>query len=345
MSSLNKITIVANLTDADWSFAQKHTQVAVLVDEHTKEYCYPLVKALLPAHTLIEIESGEERKHLGTCQHIWQSLTDQAFDRKGLLINLGGGVIGDMGGFCAATYKRGIDFVQVPTTLLSQVDASLGGKLGVDFQGFKNHIGIFQIPSLVLICPVFLATLPERELRSGFAEVIKHGLIQDKTAWEQLSSKGLQEQDWAAAIPHSINIKASVVEEDPQEHGLRKILNFGHTIGHAVETFYLPTPSKLLHGEAIAVGMIAEAYLSFKRNWLTAEELRQIGTYILQVFGKSPIPQKDWESIAALAIQDKKNEGKEVRAALLEGLGKAGYNHPLSQQDILEALRYYEVSA
>ncbi len=340
--SLNQVSIVNQLSDADWSFAEGYSQVAVIVDENTLEHCYPIVKPYLPKHLLIEIISGEEQKHLGTCQHIWDELTHAAFDRKGLVINLGGGVIGDMGGFCAATYKRGIDFVQIPTTLLSQVDASVGGKLGIDFQGFKNHIGVFRIPKLVLICPIFLKTLLPRELRSGFAEVIKHGLIRDKQAWEELSQKGLAAQDWASVIQHSVALKAGVVEEDPEEKGLRKILNFGHTVGHAVETHFLSQGPRLLHGEAIAIGMIAEAYLSHKRGWVSLKELKHIEQYLLSIYGKVELDATQFEAIAALALQDKKNVGGQVRAALLEEVGRAGFDHLLTSKDIVEALEYYK---
>lgn len=166
-----------------------YAKVAVIVDENTRQHCYPRIETVLPEHTLIEIPSGEQNKHLRTCEEIWSHLTDAQFDRHSLVINLGGGVIGDMGGFCAATYKRGIDFVQIPTTLLAQVDASVGGKLGIDFRGFKNHIGVFTQPQQVLIDAHFLKTLPTRELRSGFAEVIKHCLIRDAEMFSLISKK------------------------------------------------------------------------------------------------------------------------------------------------------------
>lgn len=339
--SLNKVNIVSSLQEIDWSFLKGYSKIAVIVDENTRRHCYPLVAPFLPSHSLISTQSGEENKTLTSCQEIWGALTDEAFDRKGVVLNLGGGVIGDMGGFCAATYKRGIDFIQVPTTLLSQVDASVGGKLGIDFQGFKNHIGIFQIPKLVLICPVFLKTLPNRELRSGFAEVIKHGLIRDKAAWEELRTKSLQEQDWAAVIAHSVSLKAGVVEEDPKEAGLRKILNFGHTIGHAVETYYLEHGPKLLHGEAIAVGMIAELFLSLQKGWISEASLQQVESYIFEVFGAVQIAEDTLEAIAKLALQDKKNAGGKIKAALLEGIGQGGYDHELAASDIIGALNYY----
>jgi 3-dehydroquinate synthase len=283
---------------------------------------------------------------LGTCQQIWQALTDAAYDRKGLLVNLGGGVIGDMGGFCAATYKRGIAFAQVPTTLLAQVDASVGGKLGIDFMGFKNHIGVFCQPKLVAVCPAFLETLPPRELRSGFAEVLKHCLIRDRAWWERLRRarpdrlpEGLS---WLDIVAHSIGVKDAVVAADPTERGLRKILNFGHTAGHAVETFFLQEGPKLLHGEAIAVGMVAEAYLSWRRGWISRPDLDAVAACLLGIYGKVRLEERRIGEMAALAVQDKKNEGGTVMAALLEGgIGQAGYDHALSMAELEESLRFY----
>ena len=246
-------------------FFANHTfsKVAVIVDNNTKKYCYPVVADALPDHVTIEISSGEEHKNLNTCQKIWGTLTDNAFDRKSLVVNLGGGVIGDMGGFCAATYKRGIEFINIPTTLLAQVDASIGGKLGIDFQNFKNHIGVFQNPLRVFLDAKFFETLPKEELRSGYAEIIKHCLIRDSEKFDQITKSGYENLDFFELTKHSVQVKNDVVLEDPTEKGLRKILNFGHTIGHAIESYYLEKPGKkLLHGEAIAVGMICEAYLS-----------------------------------------------------------------------------------
>ena len=343
MSSLNKVNIISGLDQADWSFLGGYSKIAVIVDENTLEHCYPLVKGYLPEHLLVEVPSGEENKHLGTCQRIWEAMTEAAFDRKGLVLNLGGGVIGDMGGFCASTYKRGIDFVQLPTTLLAQVDASVGGKLGIDFQGFKNHIGVFRIPKLVLICPVFLETLPRRELRSGFAEVVKHGLIRDAAAWKALQWRSLEDQDWAEVIAHSVALKAGVVEEDPEESGLRKILNFGHTIGHAVETYFLEKGPRLLHGEAIAVGMVAESFLSQQQGWITETELDGLKAYLIGIFGKVDIPSEALEAVEGLALQDKKNEGGKIKAALLEGIGQAGFNHEIDAEDIRAGLEFYGV--
>ncbi len=318
------------------------TKIAVLVDENTSEHCFPLLQEIIPYASIITIESGEENKNLNTCQQIWQHLTNHEFDRKGLLINLGGGVIGDMGGFCAATFKRGISFIQIPTTLLSQVDASVGGKLGIDFFGFKNHIGLFKTPDLVLIDTCFLNTLPSREIRSGYAEIIKHCLISDFQKWEELSSIAFQNQNWDDLVQHSIKVKDQITLADPFESGIRKILNFGHTIGHAIETHFLGIPEKkLFHGEAIAIGMICEAYLSLEKGFLSQNEVEEIAQYILSIFGKQKINQEDIDLLIPYTIQDKKNESNVVMASLLESVGKANFNIPLSEDDIERSIYYY----
>lgn len=318
-----------------------YSKVAVLVDENTKTHCYPIVKSSLPEHVLIEISSGEHNKNLQTCTHVWNELTTNTFDRKSLLVNLGGGVIGDLGGFCAASYKRGIDFINIPTTLLAAVDANVGGKLGIDFNGFKNHIGFFQDPHAVFVDPIFLDTLSKKELRSGFAEVIKHGLIVDEDYFEQVSKVALAQENWNAVIAHSIEIKRAVVKEDPKEGGLRKILNFGHSIGHAIETYYLSSENHLLHGEAIAIGMICEAYLSKKLLGLNDSQLNTISTTILKIYPDLKIYKKDLTGIVKLMYQDKKNVNNFLNHSLLYEIGRAGYDISVDEKDVLDALFYY----
>jgi 3-dehydroquinate synthase len=341
---LNKVEYINSLNTNIFEFLKNYTQIGVLVDENTKLHCYSLIKNFLPPHFLIEIQSGEENKHLETCVLVWQKMTDFQFDRKAVLLNLGGGVIGDLGGFCASTYKRGIDFYQMPTTLLSQVDASVGGKLGVDFQQFKNHIGVFNIPKNVLIYPDFIKTLSFRELRSGYAEVLKHCLIADKEEWKSVTQKTIQEQNWSKIIPHSVKIKSNVVEQDPKESGLRKILNFGHTIGHAVESYFLQQGlnKKLLHGEAIAIGMIAEAYLSHLKCGLTLEEVNEISSYFLMTYGKVSISDEELSQMYEYMLQDKKNEGKSVRFALLPKIGDCLFDIEANRVEIEKSMKYYQ---
>lgn len=314
-------------------------KVAYLVDENTKAHCLPLFK-LDNDPLIIEIKSGELHKNLDTCQHIWKILTENGFSRKSLLVNIGGGVIGDMGGFAAATYKRGIRFINFPTTLLASVDANIGGKLGIDFNGFKNHIGVFQDPDAVVICDLFLQTLPERELRSGFAEVIKHGLIYDKDYYVKSKSSEFPHLNWLKIIEKSVEIKGDVVAQDPKEAGLRKILNFGHTIGHGIETWYLNAGKSLLHGEAISIGMITEGFLSHKSGYLSDVELKEMADYLLTIYGQYNLPPI--EEVLPLMMQDKKNVGNEISFSLLESIGKCGFDQRIPLNWIEESFVFYQ---
>ncbi len=326
---------------------QQHnpSQIMVFADTHTHMFCYPIFKEFLPSHELYVIPPGEIHKKLSTCQKMWEVLTQKGFDRKALVINLGGGVLGDMGGFVAATYKRGISFIQIPTTLLSQVDASVGGKLGIDFHALKNHIGIFQNPEAVLIYPPFLNTLPKEELISGFAEVVKHHLIADATAWKQLMKHSdLGACDFPALIQHSVNIKSQIVNMDYKESGARKALNFGHTIGHAIESLHMEEPSlkHLLHGEAIAIGMIAESYISYKKENLALADLESISEYLLRFFPKVALEKGFYDSIYRRMLQDKKNEHGGIMTTLIPEIGSFQVNVAIQKPIIMEALDYYK---
>lgn len=317
-----------------------YSKIGVLVDEHTMKYCYPLVRDFLPEHFTIEIPPGEELKNLGTCVTIWEEITNRQLDRHAVLIVLGGGVLGDMGGFCAATYKRGIDFVLIPTTLLAMADASIGGKLGIDFQHFKNHIGTFKEPALTLICEKFLETLPRPELLSGFAEVIKHTLISDPPMFRKIATKNL-DQDWPALLHHSVAYKYRVTEADPKEKGLRKVLNTGHTIGHAVETWFLKTDKRILHGEAVAAGIIMEAWIAVQRGMLSSEELEEITVFIKRLYPKLHLNDVAIAEISTLAMQDKKNRDGKILCVLLDGIGKAKWDCEITPDEIRQALAYY----
>ena len=319
---------------------ETYSQVGVLVDEQTKRFCYPLLKGDLPDHCLIEIKSGEEHKNIETCTEVWKQLTELGFDRHSLLIILGGGVLGDLGGFCAATFKRGIDFLLMPTTLLAQVDASIGGKLGVDFLHLKNHIGLFQEPVGTFISAPFLKSLPVRELRSGFAEVVKHCLISDRAMWEKVRSRPLADQPWEELIRHSVEFKYSVVQRDPKEKGLRKILNFGHTIGHAVEGDFLASGNRIFHGEAVAIGMMIEAFIALKKGLLVRGESDQIISYLMSVFGPFR-PLGATNDLLKRMGQDKKNQGKRILMALPEGIGKAVWDVEVNEVQIVESLDFF----
>ncbi len=319
---------------------KNYSQVGVLVDDNTKTHCYSLLQPGLSDHQLFEIPAGEEHKNVHTCLKVWDQLTKSGFDRHSLLIILGGGVLGDLGGFCAATYKRGIDFMLMPTTLLAQVDASIGGKLGVDFDNIKNHIGLFQLPIATFICHPFLMTLPKRELRSGFAEIIKHCLISDRAMWERISVKSLEGQSWGELVQHSVEFKYSVIEKDPRESGLRKILNFGHSIGHAVEGDFLASGNRIFHGEAIAIGMIAESWIAREKKLISSNELEQIRSYLMKIFGPFPSLGAD-DALLGRMAQDKKNRGNKVLMALPKGIGNAVWDIEVSTNEIVASLNYF----
>ena len=244
-----------------------------------------------------------------------------------------------MGGFVASTFKRGVDFVNIPTTLLAQVDASVGGKLGIDFNTYKNQIGIFKIPNLIIVDTKFLSSLSERELRSGYAEVIKHCLINDATKFKEITKINWKDNNWEEIVRHSILIKSEVVENDLTEEGLRKILNFGHTIGHAIETTYLEKKNKFFHGEAIAIGMICESYISFHKKMLSENELNTISGYILSVFKSNKIEYH--EEILKNAKHDKKNFNKKIMISLLEEVGKCNFDFEVSEDEIKKSIEYY----
>lgn len=353
MSSLKLANYSIEIGDAQstlaklnsWLRARNWSRVFVLVDENTARDCWPLVQqALWPKeHVLIQIEAGEQHKHIDTCKHIWKQMVAGGADRHSLMVNLGGGVIGDMGGFAASTFMRGISFLNIPTTLLSQVDASVGGKLGVDFEGLKNMVGMFRDPLAVLLCPDFFDTLPPEELRSGYAEVLKHAIIRDAAEFEYLEGQNpLQIPDWSEIVSHSVNIKKEVVEQDPFEGDLRKILNFGHTIGHAVETESFQYEKPLLHGEAIAIGMICESWLSYKLGMLSEEVLHGICAAVMAAFPFQSIKDFDRDRIMEHMLHDKKNVSGTIRLSLLPAIGDCTPDCEADTRLILESLDFHE---
>lgn len=327
-------------------FLQERTysQLLIFVDRNTNDHCLPVLQAALPELTdydVIEVDPGEENKNIDYCIGVWKTLLDFGADRNALLINLGGGVVTDMGGFAASTYKRGIHFIQVPTTLLSQVDASVGGKTGIDLDEVKNIIGTFTQPQGVFISTQFLQTLDDRQMCSGFAEVIKHGLIRDASLYSRCKQIVLPEVP-LDLVYDSVTIKNEIVLQDPKESGLRKILNFGHTIGHAIEGYSIRhDKAPLLHGEAIAIGMICEAYISTKLTGLTQEELDEIANYIGSTFPGYEFDDDLIPEALELMRNDKKNEGKKLGFALLEKIGQARHNMFAEEDLIIESLTYY----
>jgi len=321
-----------------------YSKIFFLTDRNTGEHCLPVLHNHLPDllnYDIIEVDPGEENKNIDFCIGVWNMLLDFGADRNSLLINLGGGVVTDMGGFAASTFKRGIDFVQIPTTLLSQVDASIGGKTGIDLGKVKNIIGTFTQPQAVFISTEFLKTLDARQVVSGFAEVIKHGLIYDKDYFDRVKNID-PENITGEEIYHSVKIKNAVVTEDPTEKGLRKILNFGHTIGHAIESYSLANDKDpLLHGEAIAVGMICEGYLSYKLNGLHIDELNHLVEVVRSIFPDYSYDGLIYPAVMEYMKNDKKNVGGKIGFALLNTIGKCDYNIYASEDHITESLDFY----
>ena len=328
-----------------------YSKVFILVDENSLKYCYPqLVEKieLFKDAELIEIESGEENKTIEICTQIWSALSEYDADRKSLFVNIGGGVITDIGGFVASTFKRGIAFINIPTTLLSQVDASVGGKVGIDLNNLKNEIGVFNNPKAVFINPDFLSTLHSRQITSGFAEIIKHALIADNIYWQTILSADFSDADLLEElIITSIKIKNEIVLQDPCEKDKRKMLNFGHTIGHAIETLSMEGSSKnkLLHGEAVAIGMICESYLSHKINKLKKEELKEITNLILSNFKPYKINISTAARIIELMKHDKKNYNRTINFSLLSTIGTCEINKTADETLIIESLNYYSEQA
>jgi len=328
--------------------AAKYSSVFILVDSHSNDYCLPKflpnLAVTIPIE-IVEFESGESSKNIDTCVEIWKILTELGADRKSLVINLGGGVVTDLGGFVASTFKRGIDFINVPTTLLAMVDASVGGKNGVDLGHLKNQIGVINTPKMLLVDTSYLETLPQHEMRSGLAEMLKHGLIYDKKYWEQFRDlKALDFADFDGLIYRSIEIKNAIVMQDPTENGIRKALNFGHTLGHAIESYFLESEHKktLLHGEAIAAGMVLEAFLSLKKDFITVPEYDQIKQTIFAVFERIAFDENDLVPILELLIHDKKNEYGLVQFALLDRIGKIKINQSAANELITAAFEDYK---
>jgi len=327
--------------------AQKYSVIFILTDTNSNTHCLPNFLSNLASNLrieIIEIAAGEAEKNITNCIKLWKILTELGGDRKSILINLGGGVITDIGGFVASTFKRGIDFINIPTTLLGMVDASIGGKNGVDLDNLKNQIGVINVPQSVIIDYNFLETLPQKEMRSGFAEMLKHGLIHDKSYWLQLKTiTSFNYQDFGGLIQRSIEIKNEIVLQDATENGIRKALNFGHTLGHAIESYFLENDNKnnLLHGEAIAAGMILECYISWQKKLITEIEYFDIKNTINSTFEKIVFEENDIEPILNLLIHDKKNEYGKIQFVLLEGIGQTKINQEIEMQLIINGFSDY----
>ncbi|MBP5422734.1 MAG: 3-dehydroquinate synthase [Paludibacteraceae bacterium] len=319
----------------------------VLVDANTKGLCLPLLREkvnILDDH-IICIPAGDDNKGLESLAYVWQQLSEKGATRKSLLLNVGGGMVTDLGGFAASTFKRGIDYINIPTTLLGAVDAAVGGKTGINFNGLKNEIGVINPAQSVLIYVGFFKTLSQDNLFSGFAEMIKHGLISDTTVWKHICSADMENIDYnklPELLSESISVKEKIVEIDPTEKNIRKALNFGHTIGHAFESRAIERGETKLHGYAVAWGMIAELYLSYKKCGFPKDILYQAISLIKEGYGAFPITCKEYDRLYELMTHDKKNEVKDtILFTLLSNIGEVKINTVVEKQEIFEALDFY----
>lgn len=326
-----------------------HRRKFIMVDENTMQYCLPRLIDHVPALAdaeVIEVESGEDNKVPETCVQLWHYLMDSGADKASVMINLGGGMVCDMGGFVASTWHRGIPFVQIPTTLLSQVDAAVGGKTAVNLGQVKNQIGTFSHPAMVFIETTFLDTLPHNQLLSGYAEMLKHGLIRDVAYWDYLVQSRVDDaHDWYEKILPSVKIKSHVVCQDPEEKGLRKLLNFGHTIGHALEAFSgVEGRQGLSHGHAVAIGMLVEAWLSVRHATLSEEQYREIVHYIKGNYDMYYVSAADIDELMVYVGMDKKQEQGKSNMTLLNAIGQGVFNVDVQLQDVRLALEQYAAS-
>ena len=339
---------IGSILDSSFaSLLDKYSDVKKIIvsDDNTSEHCVPFLisnyDGLAEAEVVI-LPAGEENKSLAIVANVWELLTEYGLGRHDLIINVGGGVVTDMGGFIASCYKRGMQFINIPTSLLSMVDASIGGKTGVNLDHYKNQIGVFNDPEAVYIDPIFLSTLESNELLSGYAEMIKHGLIHST----DLFNKVIEQLDIPfelelELLKESIQVKNEVVKRDPLEGGERKILNFGHTIGHVIEGFMLGSEG-MTHGHAVGIGMVFEAYLSTKKGKLSQEEFKTIESAILDVFPVPTFSNDDIQSMTALLTNDKKNKGGKILCCLLEKIGECTFDHEISEQEVTEVFLHYK---
>lgn len=338
---------LAELAEHLSSDSYREVKIFILADENTSQHCLPGLISKIPSlgnAEIVEIVPGEESKSIEVASRIWEVLSELGADRSSVMLNLGGGVVTDLGGFLAGTFKRGIRFFNIPTSLLSQVDASVGGKTGINHSGLKNEIGLFNNPNAVYVDPEFLDSLPRNQLLSGFAEMIKHALIYSPGYWRSLSEVSLMDLSTIdEAIHRSILIKTEIVGSDPYESGRRKILNFGHTIGHALEAHSQESDIKsLLHGEAVAIGMVCESFISHRIAGLSEEELQEVTSFIFSLFPKVDLTPFTHHRIIELMRHDKKNSSGKINFSLLTEIGDAGFDFEVRADLIVESLNFYQ---
>lgn len=327
----------------------KHDKLFLLTDETTHQLCLPLVKDIPCMQDAIHITIGatDTHKTLETVASVWTAMGEGGGTRHSLMVNLGGGMVTDLGGFAASTFKRGIKYINIPTTLLSMVDASVGGKTGINFNGLKNEIGVFNSPETVIIDTEFLKTLDHNNICSGYAEMLKHGLISNEDNYAELLQFDLDNVDYrhlGEMVGTSVAIKERVVEEDPFEHGIRKALNLGHTAGHAFESWALAR-SPFLHGYAVAWGLICELYLSCVKTGFPTNKMRQTVRFVKENYGTLPITCDDYEELYAYMTHDKKNMAGIINFTLLGGIGDIRINQTANKEEIFEMLDFFREGA
>lgn len=319
----------------------KFSKVFVLSDTNVLKHCYPVLVQKCPSlliAEIIELEGGEENKNIETVTQTWEALIALGAEKNSLLINFGGGVITDLGGFVASTFKRGIPFINIPTSLMAMADASIGGKTGIDVGVIKNQVGTITQPNGVFVYTPFLETLPQEHLKNGLAEIIKAGLIADKTLVKQLIEK---KANFDQIILKSVMIKASLIKKDPYDKNVRRKLNFAHTIGHAIESAFLETKKPLLHGEAVAIGILIESIIAYNKKLISKADLNIVQSLIVPYFKMIKFNRKNYKSISEYIEHDKKNLNKNVLMSLITGIGKCSFNIPVNSEEIEKAFTYY----
>lgn len=323
----------------------EHDKIFILTDQTTHDMCLPKLQNFLclKGAQSIVIKAGDTNKTLDSLAEVWTALSQGGATRHSLMINLGGGMVTDLGGFAASTFKRGVDFINIPTTLLAMVDASVGGKTGINFGGLKNEIGVFSDSKFVIINTQFLDTLDHDNICSGYAEMLKHGLISDNKHWAELVGFNLAQPDLAQLqrmVAESIKVKERIVTEDPHEHGIRKALNLGHTVGHALESFAMKHGRPVLHGYAVAYGMVCELYLSARKTDFPTDKMHQTVRFILDHYGRLPYTCDDYPELLELMRHDKKNTSGIINFTLLGGIGDIRINQTATKEEIEEALDF-----
>ena len=324
---------------------KKYDRIFLLDDTVTHVHCLPLLSAWVEERgvQVLTMEAGDVAKNLGTLSSIWQQLTEKGASRHSLLINLGGGVVTDLGGFAAATFKRGIDFINIPTTLLSMVDAAVGGKTGINFAGLKNEIGAFRSAVDVIVDTTFLRTLDNENICSGYAEMLKHALLHNAAMWAEHLEQDLQHPDYEALarlVQQSIEVKERIVGEDPHEKGLRKALNLGHTFGHAFESLALSQGRPVLHGYAVAWGIVCELYLSSVLLGFPSAHFHPTVRFVRETYGQFSFTCKDYDRLLDYIRHDKKNVGGQTNFTLLAGIGQIRLDCHANRDLICEALDF-----